>query len=251
MDIVFFTGGTRKKALLALIENGINVIAVVCPRPSKANSRFLDVIIAAHEHGIPVITVTKESIYEAIKSLKFDVLVSCGFSYILNEQVIKCARILAINIHPTLLPKYRGFRSGPYILINGEKKSGVTIHELTTDMDRGDIFLQREFEISPFDTTKSVFRKAQDLEPQMLVEFFNLLKTDSLKRIPQDESNASAYNNIRTPKDSLVDANKSLFELYNFIRSCDSIDYPAYFYIENEKVCIKLWRPNNQEQDTI
>ncbi len=118
-------------------------------------------------------------------------------------------------------------------------------------MDRGDIFLQREFEISPFDTTKSVFRKAQDLEPQMLVEFFNLLKTDSLKRIPQDESNASAYNNIRTPKDSLVDANKSLFELYNFIRSCDSIDYPAYFYIENEKVCIKLWRPNNQEQDTI
>lgn len=251
MKVIFLTGGAREGVLQSMIEGGIDVVAVVCPRPSKNNARFLPSILIAHEHGIPVITVDKTNIYEKLVNVDFDVLLSCGFSYVLEERVISLAKNIAVNIHPTLLPKYRGYRSGPYIVINGETKSGVTIHELTVEMDKGDIFLQEEFEVTLFDTTKSVFEKAKELEKEMILVFFRLLANGELKRSKQDERLATTYNAIRTPKDSLLDSSKSLDELYNFIRSCDPENYPAFFYVNGEKVCLKIWRPNNPEPNTI
>lgn len=251
MDILFFTGGAREKALEALILAGYNIVGVVCPCPSKSNSRFVPSILLALEHDIPVITVRKDDIYEKIKNIKFDILLSCGFSYVLNLDVIALAQRLAVNVHPTLLPKYRGFRSGPFIIINGEKESGVTIHELTSDMDKGDIFLQRKFEVTNFDTTRSIFKKAQALEKEMIVSFFENLKMGVLPRLKQDESEATTFNEIRRPKDSIIDPSKSLLELYNHIRACDPEDYPAYFFMDSQKVCIKLWRPNNDEPETL
>ncbi len=158
---------------------------------------------------------------------------------------------MAINVHPTLLPKYRGYRSGPYIIINGEKKSGVTIHELTPEMDNGDIFMQREFSLTPFDTTKSLIRKSQEVEKLLVIDFFKKLQSGILERVKQDESEATIFNMVRRPKDSIIDPEKSLIELYNFIRACDPVEYPAYFFVNDEKVCIKLWRPENNETDTI
>jgi methionyl-tRNA formyltransferase len=248
MDIIYFTGGAREKSLSALIEKGFNIVAVVCPRPSKSNSRFVPSVLIALENDIPVITVDKDNILEKVQDIGFDILLSCGFSYILEPDVIRLARYLAVNVHPTLLPKYRGFRSGPFIIINGEQKSGVTIHELISDMDKGDIFMQREFLVTPFDTTKSLFRKSQEVEGELLIDFFDKLNKGKLDRIEQNESEATTYNEIRRPKDSVVDPNKSLLELYNYIRACDPIEFPAYFYIGNEKVCIKLWRPNNSNE---
>lgn len=251
MDIIYFTGGAREKALIALIEEGFNVIALVCPKPNKNNSRFVPSILIALENGIPVITVEKDNIFEKIKNIKFDILLSCGFSYIINSDVIGLAKKMAVNVHPTLLPKYRGYRSGPFIIINGEKKSGVTIHELTPEMDKGDIFMQKEFSLTPFDTTKSLFRKSQELEKVLIIDFFKKLKSGNLVRTKQIEEDSTTFNEIRRPKDSLVNPQKSLLELYNFIRSCDPVDYPAYFFINDERVCIKLWRPDNKEIDTI
>lgn len=251
MDIIYFTGGAREKALGALIEAGFNVVAVVCPRPSKKNSRFVPSILIALENDIPVITVDKDNIFEKIQNVQFDILLSCGFSYILNSDVIGLAKELAVNVHPTLLPKYRGYRSGPFIIIDGEQMSGVTIHELTSDMDKGDIFMQKEFIVTPFDTTKSLFRKSQEVEKELLVDFFKKLQKGELERIEQNESEATTYNEIRRPKDSILDPNKSLLELYNYIRACDPVEYPAYFFVGDEKVCVKLWRPDNNEFDTI
>jgi methionyl-tRNA formyltransferase len=251
MDILFFTGGAREKALKALVESGFNVIGVVCPIPSKNNSRFIPSILFALENGIDVITVKKDNIYEKVKNIKFDILLSCGFSYILDSTVIGLAKKLAVNVHPTLLPKYRGYRSGPYIIINGEQKSGVTIHELTQEMDNGDIFMQKEFGLTLFDTTKSLVRKAQLIESDLLIEFFLKLKNGELNRVKQNEKEASTYNDIRRPNDSIIDPSKSLIQLYNQIRACDPVDYPAFFYLEGQKVCIKLWRPDNIESDTI
>lgn len=251
MNIIYFTGGAREKAFSALIESGCNVVALVCPRPSKNNSRFLPSILMALENDIPVITVDKDNIFEKVKNIQFDLLLSCGFSYILRPEVIGLASVLAVNVHPTLLPKYRGYRSGPFIIMNGEKTSGVTIHELTPEMDKGDIFIQTEFPITPFDTTKSLMRKSQEAEKELLGIFLKRLQNGELVRIKQNESEATTYNEIRRPKDSVIDPNKSLLELYNYIRACDPIDYPAFFFIAGEKVCIKVWRPDNEEPDTI
>ena len=250
MKIIFLSGGAREKALRNLLEKGENVEAVIVPLITKSNDRFKNVIFTAIEFGIKVIPVKKNEIFKALKDIDFDVLISCGFPYILDESVINLAK-LAINVHPTLLPKYRGYRSAPYIIMNGEDKSGITIHLLTKEMDKGDIILQESFDVSKFDTTKSLFIKAQEFEVDILFKAIQIIKKGNIKYTVQDESKASEYNYIRTPKDSEINPNKSLNDLYNYIRACDSDDYPAFFYVKNEKVYIKLWRDNNNNKYQI
>ena len=250
MKIIFLSGGAREKALRNLLKKGENVEAVIVPLITKSNDRFKNVILTAIEFGVKVIPVKKNEIFKVLKDIDFDLLISCGFPYILDESVINLAK-LAINVHPTLLPKYRGYRSAPYIIMNGEDKSGIAIHLLTKEMDKGDIILQESFDVSKFDTTKSLFIKAQEFEVDILFKAIQIIKKGNIKYTVQDESKASEYNYIRTPKDSEIDPNKSLNDLYNYIRACDSDDYPAYFYIKNEKVYIKLWRNNNNNKHQI
>ncbi|MGE5329817.1 MAG: methionyl-tRNA formyltransferase [Deltaproteobacteria bacterium] len=252
MKIVFMSGGAREKALKYLLEKKENVVAVITPYLSDKNRRFENVILTAAEYGIPIFSVDKNNVESTLEKIDFDTLISCGFSYILSEKIISKAKH-AINVHPTLLPQYRGFRSGPYIIINDEKQSGVTIHFITGEMDKGDILLQQAFELSKFDTTKSVYKKVQELEQGLLYKAIQMLKTGQFKTLPQNENKASVYNYIRTPKDSEIDWNKPLKALYNEIRACDPNDYPAFFYVEGQKVCIKLWRPDKlkDEEDMI
>lgn len=243
MRIAFLSGGARHRALEQLLQSGEDVCGVITPHLSSTNSRFKDVVLTAVQYGVPVFPVTREGVHEVVRSLKPEIVVSCGFPYILTRACIEVARY-AINVHPTLLPKYRGFRSGAYILINGETESGVTVHFLTADMDRGDILVQKSFPLTPFDTPKSMYRKGQEIEPQALLEAIRLLKSGSFIQHPQDESQASEYNEVRTPADSEIDAQCALSSLVNEIRACDPDAYPAHFYHEGQKVCIKLWRPD-------
>lgn len=247
MRIVFLSGGARHRALEKLIIEGENIIAVIVPYLTKSNDRFKKVIEIAKKYNIKILNTNKDDVYKTLNILEYDILVSCGFPYILNENAIKLSKI-AINVHPTLLPKYRGYRSGPFIIINGEKKSGVTVHLITKEMDKGDIIIQKEFEVSLFDTTKSLFLKAQKFEVDVLFDAIQMIKSNKVKFLKQDESKASIYNKIRTPKDSEIDENKTLKELYNYIRACDPDDYPAFFYVNGEKVFIKLWRKNNNKE---
>ncbi|WP_286755664.1 methionyl-tRNA formyltransferase [Roseivirga sp. UBA838] len=253
MKVVFMSGGARELALKHLLENNVNIVAVVTPKPTKSNRRFFNIIITAHEHGIPVYCIDKDQVFQTLEKLDFDILLSCGFSYVIDEKCIKTAKRIAINVHPTLLPKYRGYRSGPYIIINGEEESGVTIHELVPEMDKGDILLQKAFPVTPFDTTKSVFRKAREVEPEMILEVIHQIEKGKEVRIPQNEAEATVYNKIRTPNDSEVDPKKSLLELYNEIRACDYDDYPAFFKIAGEKLLIRITREKKpiDEHDLI
>ncbi len=247
MKILFLSGGAREAALEYLLEKGENVVAVITPHLTNANSRFYSVITTAIKHGILVVPVTKENIGFKLAEIDYDLFVSCGFPYIIDDEMLKTK--LAINVHPTLLPRYRGFRSGPFQIINGEKESGVTIHKLTKEMDKGDILAQQSFPITIFDTTKSVFRKAREIEPRLLFDVIQKIKTGEVTYTPQDESKSTEYNMLRRPKDSEIDWEKPLKSLYNEIRACDSIDYPAFFYVEGQKIYVKLWRGDKKEDD--
>jgi methionyl-tRNA formyltransferase len=151
-----------------------------------------------------------------------------------------------------LLPQYRGATSGAYILINNEQESGSTVHHLTEHMDQGDIVRQARVNITPFDTIRSMQRKVYQCEPKLLIEALEALERRE-KPYPQDEKNASEYLQKRTPTHSEIDPSHSLLDLFNQIRACDSEEFPAYFMIHGEKVCIKLWRPEkpSSESDLI
>lgn len=248
MKIAFLSGGARHNALRYLLEQGEDVGAVITPLLTQANRRFENVVLTAVEFGVPVFPVSREGVFDVLNRLRPDVIVSCGFPYIISEKTIALARY-AINVHPTLLPKYRGFRSGPYILINGESQSGVTVHFITPQMDRGDILVQEAFPLTIFDTPKSMYRKGQELEPKVVYEAIKLLKSGSYSVTAQDEREASEYSDVRTPSDSNIDPHKPLLELINEIRACDPDAYPAYFLHEGQKVCVKMWRPEKSADE--
>jgi methionyl-tRNA formyltransferase len=248
MKVVFLSSGAREKPLEYILKKGIQVAAVLVPILSSKNDRFKNVIMTAVRYGIPVYSVTKHTLKNILSELDFDILVSCGFSIILPKEIIEISKY-AINVHPTLLPKYRGYRSGPYILINGEQETGVTIHFINEEMDKGDIIAQRSYKISRFDTLKSLNRKNSVIESELLFDVINQLSQNNFVQIAQEENEACTYSHMRKPEDSLINANERLIDLYNQIRVCDPIDYPAYFYIDNEKVGIKLWRLEKPEDE--
>jgi methionyl-tRNA formyltransferase len=237
MRTIFLSGGQRELALKYILNKGIEVVAIITPILNENNNRFQEVINVGAEYGVPIFPTKKTDLGKVIKGLSYDVLISCGYPYIIGSEILLNGKI-AINVHPTLLPKYRGFRSGPYIIINNEDKSGVTVHFLTEEMDKGDIIEQEEFVLTPFDTTKSCFRKARELEGSVLYRALLSLQENKIRPLKQNEEESSVFNYIRTPNDSEIDPKRSLLDLYNEIRACDPDDYPAFFYIEGQKVCI-------------
>ena len=246
--VLFLSGGAREQTLSYLLKNKIDIICVVTPFPTKENNRFSNVVKIAEQNSIPVEYVNRENLYSVVKKYNADILLSCGFSFVIPHEVIISFKY-AINVHPTLLPKYRGYRSGPYILINGEKESGVTVHFLTEELDKGDIILQEKFEVSVFDTPQSMKRKTDNCEKDAVLNALKILEEEKFTCKKQDERLSSTYNYMRTPKDSEIDWKQPLESLYNQIRACDPEKYPAFFYVNGEKVCIKLWRENKPEDE--
>jgi methionyl-tRNA formyltransferase len=148
-----------------------------------------------------------------------DNLISLGFPYLIPRTVYSSFKV-AINIHPTLLPRYRGPTSGAYILLNDEAYSGATVHYLVEEADKGDI-----------------------------VKALRLIDAGAAP-FPQNEAEACSYPRRRKPEDSLLDPSLPLRYLINAIRASDESAFPAHFYHHGEKVCIKLWRPDKPDEET-
>lgn len=169
-----------------------------------------------------------------------------------DEVILPSFMKYAINFHPALLPRNRG-RYLHYILINDEKHSGVTAHFIDEGIDSGSIIKQASFEVSPFDTVKGLMRKSSELEIHLVREVLDMIDTGNVPSTPQDESQATIFTEKRTPADSEIDANLSLKEAFLKIRACDPELYPAFFYIDGQKVFLKAFRQQKPdgEEDMI
>jgi methionyl-tRNA formyltransferase len=252
MKIVFMSGHKREATLRHLLEHGANIIAVIFTFGSKKKDKYTSVADVAKAHGLKIYYLKRKEVREVIKKLAPDILLSCGFSLILDKETIESVPF-AINAHPALLPQYRGFHCGANILMNGENKTGITVHFIDEGIDCGDIILQKEIPLTSFDTPKSLQRKTYVEEGEIVMQSLELIKSEKYQRKKQDENLATLYEKLRTPEDSAIDCNKPLKELYNSIRACDSEDYPAFFEIEGQRIYIKLWRSNknNSEEDML
>jgi methionyl-tRNA formyltransferase len=246
--VVLFGGAGRQNVISYMQANGFNVIKVIVP--AKRSQRLDEAVIHLRDKEFDVSEVIKDNLAASLNSLSAYPLLSLGFPHIVPKEVFE-KHPLALNVHPTLLPKYRGPSSGAYILINGEEKSGSTVHLMVDEVDKGPILLQREVALSPFDTVRSMQQKVYGIEPQLVVDAIELLhRGGQIKE--QDEDEASIYPKPRKPEDSIIDPLKPLVSLINEIRACDHEDYPAHFYYFGEKVCIRLWRPDKEDDyDTL
>ncbi len=247
--LVLFIGGPRHKVLSLIIEEKIPIEQVYFP--DNENPRLDVTKEICLQNKIPTKKIKKSEIHGEIPDVYNKVCLSLGFPYLFPKSFLNQTRFV-INVHGTLLPKYRGASTLNWAIENGDKESGVTVHFVDEGCDTGDIILQKSFPLSVFETGKSLYRKTLEFEPHVVLEALKALYDGSYNLTSQKGLESQCYPN-RKPHHSELDQTQPLSLLYNKIRAADPIDYPAYFYINGEKVCIKIWRETKaiEDQDLI
>lgn len=191
-------------------------------------------------YQIPVnerISLTDDDIAQ-IKNLSPDLILSVGWRRLIPSSIFKIPKFGTINMHEALLPQYRGFAPINWVLINGEKKTGITLHYIDETADTGDILLQKSVIISKNDTAKSLFDKLLKLVSSMILELLQKIEEKSLAPITQQKAEGF-FASRRFPKDGQIDWQQNKETIYNLIRAL-SDPYPnAFCYYQNKKILIK------------
>lgn len=237
--VVAFGGAGREGVVHELLKNGIRIEAVIVPQ--RRSTKLDAAVQALRSTSLQVVETTRRDLEAVFRGFRGSALLSVGFPYIIPAAVLSHHPV-AMNLHPTLLPKYRGPTSAAYILLNDEQESGSTAHLMTANVDDGRIIAQRQFTITPFDTVRSVQRKSYALEPALVMEALEALFRGS-SGVEQEESQATSFPDARSPEDSRIDPELPLVDLINAVRASDPDNFPAFFDYRGEKLCIKLWRP--------
>lgn len=185
-------------ALEALIKAGHEVTAVVTqpdrPKGRSGQMQCSPVKECAVRHGIPVFQPVKIKTPEAIAELKqyeADVYIVAAFGQILSKQILDMPRFGCINIHASLLPKYRGAAPINQCIIDGEKETGVTIMQMDAGIDTGDILAQKKVMIGDKETAQTLFDKLAQAGAELIVETLPVIESGGLFPVKQDESLAS------------------------------------------------------------
>lgn len=207
--------------LAGLIEN-YDVIGVVT-QPDKEvgrdhEVRFSPIKELALLHDIKVIQPVKiRNEYEEIVELAPDMIVTCAYGQIIPKVLLDLPKYGCINVHASLLPKYRGGAPLHRVVINGESKTGVTIMHMDEGMDTGDIISTKEVPIEKFDTVGTIHDKLSVLGKELLLDTIPSIIDGTSKRIKQNNDEATFAPVIKR-SDELLDFNKTSLEIYNKIR---------------------------------
>ena len=188
--------------LQSLIDNEYNVSLVVSQPDKYVGRKHIltntPVKQLAIDNNIEVFQPEKiRSDYQKIVDINPDLIITCAYGQIIPEELINLPRLGCINVHASLLPKYRGGAPIHWAKINGEEKTGVTIMYMDKNMDSGDIISQEELVINNEDTTESLFDKLSILGANLLVETLPSILENNNNRIKQDETLVSYAYNIK------------------------------------------------------
>ncbi len=180
---------------------------------------------------------------ELLKSLSPDFIFSFYYRYMIPQEILDTAKVAALNLHGSLLPKFRGRCPVNWVLIQGEKKSGVTLHVMEAKPDAGDIVAQKEVEIAFDDTAHSLFLKLADAARLLMKDVLPELLSGTLSRKAQ--KGASSYFGGRRPEDGMVNWSDDALSIYNLIRAVTH-PYPgAFTFFEGKKLLIWKARPED------
>jgi len=241
MRLHYFSSGPRERVLDAVIHAGHEIAGVYVSDPVRW-PKVAPTVQIAERRRIPVRIVRRADLPALGCQLAGQTCLSVGFALIFPPTFLDRVGC-CLNVHGTLLPNYPGARTLNWIIEQGEQESGVTVHLVDAGVDSGPILLQRSFPISHFDTGRSLTRKTLAFEPQVVVDalaFFALLGAQAAR--PQRIAEAKRFPD-RVPAHSQIDPSRPLAALYNQIRAADPDLYPAFFWMDGEKVCVRMWRP--------
>lgn len=223
MRILFLgTPDFAVKALERIVGTNNEVVGVVT-QPDRRRNRgevsFCPVKQFAVDNGIKVYqyeSIRKEGV-EDIKAINPDIMVTCAFGQIISQEILDIPEYGVINIHASLLPKYRGSSPIQWCLVNGETKTGVTIMRTALAVDSGDILLQKEIDILPEENAGELFDRLAVLGGEAIVEALELIAKGKAVYTPQDEKAATHYPMI-SKEDGRIDWSKSAKEVFDKMR---------------------------------
>ena len=194
----------------------------------------------AEEHRLPVhqpVKIKTEEATAELRGLKPDLVVVVAFGQILSQEILDIPPYGCINVHGSLLPRYRGAAPMQWCVINGETKTGITTMMMDAGLDTGDMLLREELPIGPDMTLEEVHDSLMEMGAQVLMKTIEELCAGTLKRVPQEgESN---YAPMLTKETGHIDWQKSAQQIHNLVRGLNS--WPgAYTSYEGQK--FKIWR---------
>ena len=217
--------------LRELLARGEEVVAVVTHRDDPGEEIWFESVAElARPSGIAVFQPRNPNtprFTDLVRSLRPDLLLSFYYRRLLSRELLAIPRLGGINLHGSLLPKYRGRSPANWALINGETRTGVTLHYMTEEADAGDIIAQQAVAITAEDTALTLFRRLAPAALELLRTTFPLIKAGHAPRTPQDPRQATLYGG-RRPEDGKIDWRRPALGLYNLIRAVTA-PYPGAF----------------------
>ena len=243
VKIVFMgTAGFSRHVLEKLLENNFNIIGIVTqPDRYVGRKKILtmpEVKEVAIEHAIPVFQPQRiKQDYQEIIDIQPDLIITAAYGQIIPEALLNAPKLGCINVHASLLPKYRGGAPVHYAIINGEKVTGVTIMYMAKKMDAGNIISQAEVSISAQETTGELYDRLSVVGAELLIETLPSIIEGSNASIKQDEQLVTYAPTIAHEQEKL-DFNKSAFQVYNQVRGMNP--WPGAYTLYQDKV-IKIW----------
>ncbi len=229
MNVIFMgTPDFAVPCLKALVDSGETVSAVFT-QPDKPKGRGYKltpppVKEAALKYGIPVyqpLSLKKgedaEKALQTIRDISPDIIVVAAFGKLLPKEILEAPKYYCINVHASLLPRYRGAGPIQWCVLNGEKETGITTMLMAEGLDTGDMLLSRSVRIGENETASELHDRLAELGAEVLLETVEAVKSGSLTPVPQDDSK-SCYAPMLTKDMRPIDFTKSAQEVHNHIR---------------------------------
>lgn len=251
MRIIFIgTVDFSRSCLEAMLNMKANVVGIFTQKQEHArfNADWSDLSPLARTYHVPIFYFKKISdsvTLEEIRKLRPDVIFVLGLSQLLPGEFLRIPPMGVIGSHPALLPKNRGRHPLIWALVEGLKKSGLTLFYIDEGVDSGDIAMQREFEIAITNTAADLYRKVTRLGVEMLRKLIPLLEKGMAPRIPQDH-NLATYWRKRTEKDGEIDWTAPTMKTYNLIRALTHPYVGAHTYYQGKRLLV--WRSGFPEK---
>lgn len=246
MKILFMgTPGFAVPSLKSLIEAGHDIVGVFTqtdkPKNRGMKLQAPPVKEFALEHGVPVFQPEKlkdGTALSIIRERKPTLIVVAAYGRILPKDILDFPELGCINVHSSLLPKYRGAAPIHWAVLNGEKESGVTIMHMVEELDAGDIICQRKTLIDPNETVESLHDRLANMGAELLIEAISELQKGTAKRIPQDIEFVS-FAPMLSRALSPMNWSRTAMELHNQVRGL--IPWPGAT-MELSGVRCKIWK---------
>lgn len=245
MKIVFMgTPDFAAAALKSLIDAGHEIVLVVTqPDKPKGRSGQLQtspVKDVAVDAGIPVFQPAKIRLPEEVAELKrydADVFIVAAFGQILSQEILDMPKYGCLNIHASLLPKYRGAAPIQYVIVNGEEKTGITIQQMNAGIDTGDILYTVETDIAEDETFETLHDRLTELGARAITDMLPLLEQGKIVPVPQNDAD-SCYVKMIRKEQGHIDFSQSAITIERLVRGLNP--WPSAFTFCNGKQ-MKVW----------